>query len=149
MSRQATLWQKGMSCRISSVPFKPWTLACCPACSGRSAVATSSAGVSSRASLGQGLLPPAPRVESASFHANLAMVSQTRLLTVAPSSAVQRYSAAGSVRELPLAQPLLSSAMNFVAHRDVWETASVQTLYRAMVMNVENSSSEVPLNRPR
>jgi hypothetical protein len=25
----------------------------------------------------------------------------------------------------------------------------VQTLYRAMVMNVENSSSEVPLNRPR
>jgi hypothetical protein len=62
---------------------------------------------------------------------------------------VQRYGAAGGVRELPLAHPLSASAMNFVTHRDVWETAPVQTLYRAMVMNVENSSSEVPLNRPR
>ena len=40
-------------------------------------------------------------------------------LTVAPSSAVQRYSTAGSVRELPLAHPLLS---------------------------VQNSSSDAPLN---
>ena len=99
--------------------------------------------------LGQGLLPPAPLVESGSFHANLAMVAQTLLLTVAPSSAVQRYSTAGSVRELPLAHPLSASAMNFVTHRDVWETAPVQTLYRAMVLSVENSTSEAPLSRRR
>ena len=97
--------------------------------------------------LGQGLLPPTPLVESGSFHANLAMVAQTQLLTVAPSSAVQRYSTAGSVRELLLAHPLMASSMNFVTHRDVWETTPVQTLYRAMVRSVENSSSDAPLTR--
>ena len=42
--------------------------------------------------------------------------------------------------------PLLASAMNFVTQRDVWETTPVQTLYRAMVLSVENSSSDAPLN---
>lgn len=77
------------------------------------------------------------------------MVAHTRLLTVAPSSAVHRYSTAGSVRELPLAHPLSASAMNFVTHRDVWETAPMQTLYRAMVLSVENSTSQAPLSRRR
>jgi len=44
---------------------------------------------------------------------------------------------------------LSASAMNFVTHRDVWETAPMQTLYRAMVLSVENSTSQAPLSRRR
>lgn len=87
--------------------------------------------------LAQGLLPPTPLVESGSFHANLAMVAQTRMLTVVPGASVQRYSGAGGVRALLLATPFAASAMNFVTHRDVWSIPAVQMLYRAMAAHAK------------
>ena len=88
--------------------------------------------------LGMGLLPPTPLVESGSFHANLALVAQTRMLTVVPSSSVQGYSGAGKVRTLSLVHPFAPSAMNFVTHRDVWETPALQTLYLAMALHAKD-----------
>jgi DNA-binding transcriptional LysR family regulator len=88
--------------------------------------------------LGMGLLPPTPLVESGSFHANLALVAQTRMLTVVPSSSVQGYSGAGKVQTLSLVHPFAPSAMNFVTHRDVWETPALQTLYQAMALHAKD-----------
>jgi DNA-binding transcriptional LysR family regulator len=85
-----------------------------------------------------GLLPPTPLVESGSFHANLALVAQTRMLTVVPSSSVQGYSGAGKVRTLSLVHPFAPSAMNFVTHRDVWQTPALQTLYLAMALHAKD-----------
>ena len=88
--------------------------------------------------LGVGLLPPTPLVESGSFHANLALVAQTNMLTAVPSSSLQGYGEAGQVRTLSLVQPLETSAMNFVTHRDVWDTPALQTLYQAMALNAKD-----------
>lgn len=94
--------------------------------------------------LAQGLLPPVPIVESGSFHANLAMVAQTRMLTVVPGASIQRYSGAGGVRALLLSQPFAASGMNFVTHRDVWSLPAVQTLYHAMAAHAKVWSRPEP-----
>jgi hypothetical protein len=51
---------------------------------------------------------------------------------------VQGYSGDGKVLTLSLAQPFAPSAMNFVTHRDVWETPSLQMLYRAMALHAKD-----------
>jgi hypothetical protein len=60
------------------------------------------------------------------------------MLTVVPSSSVQSYSGDGKVLTLTLAQPFAPSAMNFVTHRDVWETPALQTLYQAMALHAKD-----------
>lgn len=50
--------------------------------------------------LDAGLVPPQPKVESFSFHTNLCMVASSRLLTVAPESAVRHYARLGMVRQV-------------------------------------------------
>jgi len=73
----------------------------------------------------QGLEPPLPVIECASFHTNLATVSGCQLLTVAPHSAVQSYVRLGRVRRLDLAQPLQSDYVVFMTLRDLPELPAV------------------------
>ena len=60
------------------------------------------------------------------------------MLTVVPSSSVQGYSGSGKVRTLSLVHPFAPSAMNFVTHRDVWETPALQTLYQTMALHAKD-----------
>ncbi len=50
--------------------------------------------------LDAGIVPPQPKVESFSFHTNLCMVASSRLLTVAPETAVRHYAGLGMVRQV-------------------------------------------------
>ena len=52
-----------------------------------------------------GFVPPSAQVECPSFHVSLAVVAQSRLLTIAPRSAVELYARLDNVRRLGLAQP--------------------------------------------
>lgn len=74
----------------------------------------------------QGLEPPRPVIECASFHTNLATVSGCALLTVAPHSAVQSYAGLGRVRRLDLAQPFQSDYVVFMTLRDLPELPAVR-----------------------
>lgn len=64
-----------------------------------------------------GLLPPAPALESPSFHTSLATVATSGLLAFAPRSAVQAYVGAGRVRRVALAQPFPADYAVFVTLR--------------------------------
>ena len=46
-----------------------------------------------------------------------------------------------------LVQPFAPSAMNFVTHRDVWETPALQTLYQAMALHAKDWPLQVAGNQ--
>lgn len=67
----------------------------------------------------QGLVPPAPAVESPSFHTNLATAAGSDLLAFAPRTAVQMYVQYGRVRCLSLVQPFQTDYLVFITLREV------------------------------
>ncbi|GAA5235119.1 LysR family transcriptional regulator [Verticiella sediminum] len=69
--------------------------------------------------LSAGLMPPRPEIESFSFHTNLPVAAASRLLTIAPSTAVRYYEKLGVVRALPLAEPFGESSAVFARRREV------------------------------
>lgn len=64
-----------------------------------------------------GLVPPPAHVECPSFHAGLAMVAASSMLTIAPRSAVELYTSLGRVRKLRLAHPFEADYLAFVTSR--------------------------------
>lgn len=50
--------------------------------------------------LAAGIVPPQPKVESFSFHTNLCMVANSRLVTIAPENAVRHYARLGMVQQV-------------------------------------------------
>lgn len=69
--------------------------------------------------LDAGLVAPVPRIESFSIHTNLCIAAETRLLTLAPRSAVMHYAGLGRVVDLALDRPFPVGNVVFVRHRDV------------------------------
>ncbi|WP_051237553.1 LysR family transcriptional regulator [Ottowia thiooxydans] len=67
----------------------------------------------------QGLVPPAPAIESPAFHTNLATVASSDLLAFAPRTAVQTYVQYGRVRALSLAKPFQADYLVFITLREV------------------------------
>lgn len=61
-----------------------------------------------------GIMPPSAHIESPSFHLSLATVAESRLMTIAPRSAVDFYASLGRVRRLRLAQPFQTDYAVFV-----------------------------------
>lgn len=68
--------------------------------------------------LDAGMAAPMPRIESFSFHTNLCIAAETRLLTLAPRSAVMHYAGLGRVADLELKRPFPVGNVVFVRHRD-------------------------------
>jgi DNA-binding transcriptional LysR family regulator len=73
----------------------------------------------------QGLQPPLPEIECSAFHTNLATVSTSALLTIAPQSAVQSFARQGRVRQLDLEQPFASEYLVFMTLRGLPELPAV------------------------
>lgn len=88
----------------------------------------------------QGLQPPLPVIECSAFHTNLASVSGSALLTIAPHSAVQSYVQLGRVRQLHLAQPFQSGYILFITLRGLPELPAVG-LVRATLQQVAAEES--------
>jgi molybdate transport repressor ModE-like protein len=82
--------------------------------------------------LSAGVTPPVPKIESDSFHSNLAIVGATALLTVAPISAVRYYEAAGAVRTIDVHGISAPTQILFITHRHGADLASLRTLSAAV-----------------
>ena len=80
-----------------------------------------------------GLVPPHPKVESFSFHTNLSMVAKSRLLTVAPESAVRHYVQMGVVRAVRHDMALPVGRTLFITRGDVAVWSSVMQIRDILV----------------
>lgn len=78
--------------------------------------------------VGGGTMPPRAHIESASFHVSLATVAETRLLTIAPRSAVDFYASLGRVRRLRLASPFRTDFLVFVTPKHAAPLPSIELI---------------------
>ncbi|MGN5477548.1 LysR substrate-binding domain-containing protein [Cupriavidus basilensis] len=83
--------------------------------------------------LSAGIVPPGPKVESFSFHTNLCMVSKSRLLTVAPDSAVQHYAQLGMVHPVRHGISFPAGLTVFVTRGDMATSLSVMLIREDLV----------------
>jgi molybdate transport repressor ModE-like protein len=86
-----------------------------------------------------GMPPPRPIIESASFHTNLHLVAHTDLLTIAPVSGVEAYTAYGLVRRVHTTLPRHESQLVFITTAPALEMPAVVQLRDALLAIVDNS----------
>lgn len=79
-----------------------------------------------------GMAPPRPKVESFSFHTNLSVVARSRLLTVAPESAVRHYAALGMVRQVRHGLPFPAGHTVFIVREDMADSPGVMRIREAL-----------------
>lgn len=82
--------------------------------------------------LRQGLEPPAPEIQSPSFHTSLATAACTDLIAFVPRSAARLYRSHGSVRQVSLAEPFQTDHAAFLTLRGVPPLPSVMALQAAL-----------------
>lgn len=75
-----------------------------------------------------GMMPPSPHIESASFHVSLATVAESRLLTIAPQSAVNFYASLGRVKRLSLANPFRTDYVVFITLKSAVPLPSIRLI---------------------
>ena len=85
-------------------------------------------GVFDAAFVSIGSAPPTAHIESPSFHVSLATVAESRLLTIAPRSAVAFYASLGHVRKLSLAQPFQPDFAVFVTLKNTVRLPAVELI---------------------
>lgn len=83
--------------------------------------------------LSVGIVPPRPTVESFSFHTNLCLVAKSRLLTVAPESAVRHYAQLGMVRPVRHAISFPAGRTVFITRADMADSPSVILIREGLV----------------
>jgi molybdate transport repressor ModE-like protein len=79
-----------------------------------------------------GSTPPPAHIESPSFHVSLATVAESRLLTIAPRSAVAFYASLGHVHKLSLAQPFQPDFAVFVTLKNAVRLPAVELIRREL-----------------
>src|SRR3546814_7955301 len=80
-----------------------------------------------------GIVPPAPLIESRSFFSNFLMVGSTHLLTLAPSVAIQRYAKLNIVSPIHCPPwPGSSSPLLFICKHAKIGLASIQQFQNAL-----------------
>ena len=79
-----------------------------------------------------GIAPPQAQIESPSFHVSLATVAESKLLTIAPRSAVEYYTALGKVRKLNLAHPFQADYAVFITLKNAAMLQSVEMVRRTL-----------------
>jgi DNA-binding transcriptional LysR family regulator len=84
--------------------------------------------------LERGLAPPAPTVESASVHSNMAMAAATDLLALAPLAVARRFIAAGQLDKLTVAVDLTTMAIWGIWRRTSENDALVMRFRDALVL---------------
>lgn len=90
-----------------------------------------------------GLVPPAPHIETPSFHASFAVIHENpAFLTVAPSSAVAYYAAMKRIANVRLERPFPEDRMVFLARTDM---AAMPALARIRQCLVDLFQNPVPL----
>jgi len=82
--------------------------------------------------LDAGIVPPQPKVESFSFHTNLCIVANSRMLTVAPESAVRHYARLGMVREVRHGIDFPSGRTVFITRDDTATSPGVVAVKEAL-----------------
>ena len=82
--------------------------------------------------LSAGIVPPRPKVESMSFHTNLCAVAGSRLLTVAPESAVRHYADQGMVRQVRHDLSFPAGHTVFIARGDMADSPGVMRVREAL-----------------
>jgi len=87
--------------------------------------------------LSAGIVPPSPKVESFSFHTNLSVVAKSRLLTVAPESAVRHYVQMGMVRPVRHDISFAAGRTVFITRGDMAASPSVRLIREDLVNLVE------------
>lgn len=84
--------------------------------------------------LGLGMQPPAPVIESPSFHASFAIMAENvSFLTIAPRSAVRYYEKLGKVKPVKLRLPFPEDRMVLIVRRDALTIPSVAAAKRALI----------------
>ncbi|ALD90517.1 LysR family transcriptional regulator [Cupriavidus gilardii] len=82
--------------------------------------------------LDAGIVPPQPKIESFSFHTNLCMVAGSRLLTVAPETAVRHYAGLGMVRQVRHGSWFAGGRTVFVTREDAADAPGVAAVGEAL-----------------
>ncbi|QOT81521.1 LysR family transcriptional regulator [Cupriavidus basilensis] len=91
--------------------------------------------------LSAGILPPRAKVESFSFHTNLCVVTNSRLLTVAPESAVRHYAQLGMVCSVRHGISFPAGRTVFIMRKDMAASPSVMQI-REDLISLMSSHSE-------
>ncbi len=90
-----------------------------------------------RAFLGAGLVPPAPRIETESFHIALELVAHTHMLAVVPIGAYRQQ--ASHLRRVAMAPAFVPSSVVMLTPKGVVPELPVVTLWRAAFVRVSVS----------
>lgn len=91
--------------------------------------------------LSAGIVPPRPKVESLSFHTNLCMVANSRLLTVAPESAVLHYARLGMVRSVRHGVSFPAGRTVFITREDMAASPGVMLIREDLINLMKEGAS--------
>ncbi|CAG2145478.1 LysR family transcriptional regulator [Cupriavidus numazuensis] len=93
--------------------------------------------------LNAGIVPPQPTVESFSFHTNLCIVAQSRMLTIAPESAVRHYAQLGMVRQVRHGGWFAAGRTVFITRDDAAGAPGVVAVSEGLAELMEEASSRL------
>jgi DNA-binding transcriptional LysR family regulator len=90
--------------------------------------------------LRRGLTPPDPEVETASYVQNLAIVTRSNLLSIAPRRAAERSQAQGLVEIVPFDLEIEPMHVSFITRKESADHGMLQRFREAMLWAVQSES---------